>query len=648
MPARKQKNIINAHTHVFTGNFVPPYLARTFLIWPFYCFVNTGWIIRQFKKYYKHKYRKDFGSAKTKEEKSKLWKAIYSGRRCERSKVNLEFFITSRKYLNIPYRFIIFWLSVVATLFFIDFFTKLLPLEIDTLEKIEKIKATLAKYYLYYDFSTLVKAIWVILAMLFIKKSRKLILLTIKSLFPLVKKLLSKKTIELLERYHLMGRFAFYEKQHRVALRALHQLPPGSSIVILPMDMEQMGAGKTKLTKEIRESKNDLIENKGWTEYDFSDIYKYQMRELWEFVKNSDKNGPKDEYYPFVFIDAQRVAAEGKTFFDYKIIHDKMVLKPCFVKTYIEDRNFSGFKIYPALGYYPFDEHLLPIWRYASENNIPIMSHCIEGTIYYRGAKKKEWNYHPVFQQEYSKDVYEPMLLPQTKNFDFQINFTHPLNYLCLVEEKFLKAFIESTDDDSEVRNLFGYSKTEDKLKHNLSNLKICLAHFGGEEEWTRYMEQDRENSSQRLMRDPKEAINFMKNSKGKFSWYKLNDLWYKADWYSIISSMLIEYENIYADLSYIISKPSIYPLLKYTLEKGDNYDEEHMAYVIEPNVHKKATHYTGKNKLRSRVLFGTDFYVVRNHKSDKDLFIETKALLSEESFDLIAKENTFNYLFRN
>ena len=67
----------------------------------------------------------------------------------------------------------------------------------------------------------------------------------------------------------------------------------------------------------------------------------------------------------------------------------------------------------------------------------------------------------------------------------------------------------------------------------------------------------------------------------------------------------------------------------------------------LEPNPNKKAASYTGKNKLRSRILFGTDFYVVRNHKSDKDLLIETKTLLSEEDFDLIARENTHNYLHR-
>ena len=144
------------------------------------------------------------------------------------------------------------------------------------------------------------------------------------------------------------------------------------------------------------------------------------------------------------------------------------------------------------------------------------------------------------------------------------------------------------------------------------------------------------------------EGIDFMQNSRGKFSWDKINSLWYDTDWYSIITSLLMRYENIYADLSYIISKPSIYPLLHQTLKKGDYHDNQLAAYKAEKSPNKKAFHMKGRNRLRSHILYGTDFYVVRNHNSDKDLFIETQAAIDEESFDLIARENTFNYLSRD
>ena len=191
-----------------------------------------------------------------------------------------------------------------------------------------------------------------------------------------------------MERYMLMGRFALYGSQQRVAERALNQLPPNSQIVILPMDMEYMGAGKSKLTREMYGKKQENIKA-GWSNLDFKDTFKYQMRELWDFVASKRRSNTPNAYHPFLFLDPRRIKEEGAKFFDFTIVNDRMQLKDCFVKTYMEERKFSGFKIYPALGYYPFDEYLLPIWRYASENNIPIMTHCVVGVIYYRGKKER-------------------------------------------------------------------------------------------------------------------------------------------------------------------------------------------------------------------------------------------------------------------
>ena len=87
---------------------------------------------------------------------------------------------------------------------------------------------------------------------------------------------------------------------------------------------------------------------------------------------------------------------------------------------------------------------------------------------------------------------------------------------------------------------------------------------------------------------------------------------------YTIISSLIIQYPKIYADLSYIIHDQEIIPLLKHTLRN---------------------------ESLKNKVLFGTDFYVVRNHNSEKDLLAQTMANLSSDEFDLIARDNPINYL---
>ncbi len=638
-----KKQLINAHTHVFTGNFVPPFLAKSIVPWPFFYLLNVSWVISLFKIYYSWK-RKRYGKGKNR----KRWLTLsYS-------------YIRNNIVLYLLYRLVLIWLGVVATLIFAEWFKKIVDPGAYLSNSIDKILKWMADHFLYFDFHWSIKLICFLAIVIFIKWSRNFLIFIIKNIWGFLKKMPNETTLALINRYLMLGRFAFYKNQQDVAERALHQLPPGSGIVILPMDMEYMGAGKTKMPKRILKNRQKKLDQ-GWLKEDFQDVYKYQMRELWEFVKK-DKGYPKHpdhkKYYPFLFLDPRRIAEEKEGFFDYEIGENgKIKLKKCFVKTYMEDRNFCGFKIYPALGYYPFDEFLLPIWRYANENNIPIMTHCIIGVVYYRGLKKPDWDLHPIFKDEFDYD--KQMLLPETKNLDFQLNFTHPMNYLCLVEEPLLREVVSKTAPDSPVRELFPIDPATGKLAYDLSGLKICMAHFGGEKEWTRYMEQDREVYSQRLLRDPQEGINFIKfnlskkaekeseqnNNKNELSWNKLYQIWHKADWYSIICSMLIDYNNLYADISYIISKESIYPLLKYTLEKGLNYQEEIEAFNKETDPVKKAKVLSGKNKLRSRVLFGTDFYVVRNHKSDKDLFVKTKSLLAEEEFDLITRDNPYDYL---
>ncbi len=645
-----KKNIVNAHAHVFTSRFVPPFLAKTIIPWPLYYLINTHWLVALAKLYFSYKNRYSFpGNG----DSNKSWDKIYSKRRSIRSATLRSFNLKSKPYLHIPFRIITYLFSIVAALYIIEFLANIFGLEESIAGILDGHKTWLGECALIFELPTWGKILWTIGVLIFINWSRRVIWFLISKLFPFFSSILSSNGMELLERYILMGRFSFYGSQQQVAQRALNQMPPGSELVILPMDMEYMGAGKSKMSKEMLDIKKLDIKkantNDEETNPDYKNIFTFQMYELYEFVRTRRKSQPTT-YHPFLFLDPRRIAEEGTSFFDYDLVNGRMVLKDCFVKTYMEVRKFSGFKIYPALGYYVFDEHLLPIWRYASENNIPIMTHCVIGVIYYRGSKKKEWNFHPVFKQFYKDKRHneaEPMLLPQTKAVDLQFNFTHPLNYLCLLEEQFLRELVGNAENKS-IQALFGYTNAETPLDYTLENLKICLAHYGGEEEWTKYLETDRDVYSRSLVTNPDEGIDFMKNSKGKLSWSKINSLWHDTDWYSLISSMLMRYENVYADLSYIISKPSIYPLLTQTLEKGKGYEEQFKEYQKETSDNKKAFHLTGRNRLRSHILYGTDFYVVRNHNSDKDLFAQTRAALDEESFDLIARENTHNYLSRN
>ena len=319
-----------------------------------------------------------------------------------------------------------------------------------------------------------------------------------------------------------------------------------------------------------------------------------------------------------------RRIVEDKSHLKYKINKStgEVILKDSFIKTYIEEKNFNGFKVYPALGYYPFDKNLLVLWKYAADNQIPIMTHCIKGTIFFRGRKEKEWDTHPIFKEyiRLGKDrKLTDLLLPQMKNKDFTLNFTHPLNYLVLLKEELLRIWVSQCDE--EIKDLFGYKDPLTKLKRDLSHLKICFAHFGGEDQWNKYLELDRYNYSSQLTKSPNNGINFLYTEEDKFSWKKLEDCWKKVDWYSIICSMILQHENIYADISYILHDKNIFDLLKSTINN---------------------------EKLGKKILFGTDFYVVRNHKAEKNLLTQTKGGLDDYEFDLIARENPIKYLSTN
>ena len=47
-PQKRWKPIINAHIHIFTGDHVPAFLARSFLFWPIYYLTYIPWMIEIF------------------------------------------------------------------------------------------------------------------------------------------------------------------------------------------------------------------------------------------------------------------------------------------------------------------------------------------------------------------------------------------------------------------------------------------------------------------------------------------------------------------------------------------------------------------------------------------------------------------------
>lgn len=304
----------------------------------------------------------------------------------------------------------------------------------------------------------------------------------------------------LVKKYHQFLKIGDMKSQLEIFKILQGFYPEGTKFVALTMDMEYMGAGKVKQS------------------------FREQLLELATLKKDPAYT---DILLPFVFAHPERVG-----------IHS-LVYK-CF-----SEYNFAGIKIYPPLGYYPFDERLYQVYRMAEDNGIPITAHCSRGGVFYKGSITKEMRKHPKTGKEFKT----------RKNKFFTDIYTDPDNY-----EYLLKDF---------------------------PKLKINLAHFGGSDEWDKYLQNSIDED-------------------GELSWYVK------------VRELVRKYPNVYTDVSYTMYKKDLLPLLKVSLE-----DEA----------------------INKKILFGTDYYMVEQELTEKQFSINLRASIGEEKYRLIAEQNPKPFL---
>jgi uncharacterized protein len=233
---------------------------------------------------------------------------------------------------------------------------------------------------------------------------------------------------------------------------------------------------------------------------------------------------------PFAAVDPRRE----------DVVEDTIVL--------LEQQNFRGIKLYPPLGFHPNDEALADLYEYAADHEVPIVAHCSRRGVHYRGTPPPGILSDPETGQP----------LPAVAGDEPITRLADPDNYLPILS------------------------------RH--PNLKLCLAHFGGDEEWRKYIE------------DP--------SLTGATSWL--------AKIAELIKSEA--YENLYTDIAYTV------------------YAEEEYVHLLKVLL----TH----PRLHKRVLFGSDFYVVEHAKlEERRLAVTVRSVLGEELFHAIAVENPRAFL---
>lgn len=181
-----------------------------------------------------------------------------------------------------------------------------------------------------------------------------------------------------------------------------------AAFVILTMDMEHMAPGTTP-----------------------SQPYRIQIEELARLKRESD---PDDQILPFFHADPRNPTLMTD------LAHA------------IERLDFVGIKTYPAQGYYPDHPNLLPVWEYAVERSLPVMTHCGGTLVHYQGRitlPMRTWYGKP--------GIYFRGRLKAR----FSKHFTDPERWQPVLE------------------------------RPGLGELRLCLGHFGGLDAWKQY-EKDR------------------------------------------------------------------------------------------------------------------------------------------------------------
>lgn len=215
--------------------------------------------------------------------------------------------------------------------------------------------------------------------------------------------------------------------------------------------------------------------------------------------------------------------------------HDDIVER---VKNNLARDKFRGIKIYPNLGYKPDHPQLMEIYKLCIEGDFPVLTHCSPGGIWRYGLPKKERRAN-----------------------------SEPLNYKRILDTE-------------------GYQ-----------NLKLCLAHFGGAEEWAKHLKG-------RAQEGEEEA-------------------WVRTIYQMIASG---NYPNLYTDISYTVFTPKVEGLY---IDLVD-YLKVLLSHPL----------------VRKRVLFGSDYYMVeRESISEKEVSLLLRSRLGEDLYKQIAYTNPREFL---
>ena len=261
------------------------------------------------------------------------------------------------------------------------------------------------------------------------------------------------------------------------------------------------------------------------------------------------------------------------------------------VSTEREVYPFVGLKIYPSLGFYAFDEKLKETFEWAAEKGVPVLSHCSYlGGIYSNDTNHVNSSLNPfdVYANVNYSETYAPGTpppAPDKSNHFFKFLLGQRDNERNLNTCSY---FLEPAS----FRTMIDYFSKKEKP------LKICLAHFGGED-----------HVLDEYNRKPPGKLFGM----------------IQQNWCLQIKELIRKYpENVYTDIAYAVGNPDTHKAF--------------LSDVMEP-------------ELENNMMFGTDFFLTERVLPEKDDYATfkkaalAKPIRNTNAWEIMASRNVESFL---
>lgn len=307
---------------------------------------------------------------------------------------------------------------------------------------------------------------------------------------------------DFLEKYANFLAIGREKSQEQVFEDLIAFYPSDTRFIILTIDMDYMGAGEAILN------------------------YPSQLYQIIEIKKKYP-----DSFIPFISIDPRR--GDARSLLD-------------FLKLHVEKLGFGGIKLYPSLGFFPFDNRLSEVYKYAEEKQIPIITHCTNGGIYYRGKSFTQDQINPVNLNPNSSRSFDFSKSQNLKNGEFKNLFLDPDNYLEVLQvyPKLKLCFAhyggnnQILDSKKGIKNTW-YEKIKNLLNHpNFPNIYTDISYTLCDKKVFKYLLEDIRNDT--INKKLLFGTDFFMTTREKREDYLFNDFRYilSSDEFNLISNI--------------------------------------------------------------------------------------------------------------